>query len=77
MRSFHLLLPGGKLTSTTAVDWYLKVKNRKCDVGLTKNHCMAVSMHKTSSIHKLIEQILGPHELMTTPIFDQAHPKNH
>ena len=25
------------LTSTTAVDWHLKAKNKKCNVGLIKN----------------------------------------
>ena len=56
------LLPGG-LTSTTAVDWHLKAKNKKCNVGLIKNYCITVSMQKISSIHKLIQQILGSHEL--------------
>ena len=31
-------------------------------------------MQKISSIHKLIQQILGSHE-MIMPIFEQAHPK--
>ena len=26
------------LTSTTGVDWHFRVKNKKFDVGLTKNH---------------------------------------
>ena len=43
------------LTSTTAVDWHLKVKS--------KSYCITVSMQKISSIHKLIQQILGSHEL--------------
>ena len=51
------------LTSTTAVDWHLKAKNKKCNVGLIKNYCITVSMQKISSIHKLIQQILGYHEL--------------
>ena len=37
---FHRILsatPGG-LTSTTAVDWHLKVEDKKCDAGLTKNY---------------------------------------
>ena len=42
-------------TSTTAVDWHLKVKNKKCDVALIKNYCITVSMQKISSIHKLID----------------------
>ena len=54
-------------TSTTAVDWHLKVKDVKYDVGLTKNYCITVSMQKISSIHKLIlfkiQQILGSQEL--------------
>ena len=33
-------------TGTTAVDWHLKVKNIKYDVGLTKNYCLTVSMKK-------------------------------
>ena len=36
--SFQLL--PGELTSTTAVDWDLKVKDKKGDVGLTKNYCI-------------------------------------
>ena len=51
------------LTSTTAVDWHLKAKNKKCNVGLIKNYCITVSMQKINSIHKLIQQILGSHEL--------------
>ena len=62
---FHRILPANArgLTSTIAVDWLLKVKNKKCDVGLIKNYCITVSMQKISSIHKLIQQILGSHEL--------------
>ena len=51
------------LTSPTAVDWHLKVKNKICDVDLIKNYCITVSMQKISSIHNLIQQILGSHEL--------------
>ena len=36
--SFQLL--PGELTSTTAVDWDIKVKDKKGDVGLTKNDCI-------------------------------------
>ena len=61
------LLPGG-LTSTTAADWHFKVKNKKCDVGLITNYCITVSMQKISSIHELIQQILGSHKLN-----DHAH----
>ena len=43
------------LTSATPLDWYLKAKNKKCNVGLIKNYCITVSMKKISSIHKLIQ----------------------
>ena len=35
---FHRILPATArgLKSTTAVDWQLKVKNKKCDTGLIK-----------------------------------------
>ena len=56
------------LTSTTAVNWHLKVKNKKGHVRLIKNYCITVSMQKISLIHELIQQILGSHELN-----DQAH----
>ena len=34
----HRIFPAAtrELTSTTAVDWHSKIKNKKCDVGLTK-----------------------------------------
>ena len=70
-------LPPGRLTSTTAVDWHLKVKDKKCDVGLTKNYCITVSMQKISSIHKLIQHILGSHELNDNAHFLPGPPKNH
>ena len=62
---FHRILPAiaRGLTGTTAAGWHLKVKDKKCDVGLTKNYYTTVSMQKISSIHKLIQQILGSHEL--------------
>ena len=41
-------------TSTTAVDWYLKVKDIENHADLTKNYCFTVSIQKNSSIHKLI-----------------------
>ena len=63
------------LTSKTAVNWHLKVKDIEYNVGLTKNYCITVSMQKISSIHKLIQQILGSHELNATPNFDHIHPK--
>ena len=50
------------LTSTTALDWHLKAKNKKCNVGLIKNYCITVSMQKISSIHKFIHHILGSHK---------------
>ena len=45
---FHrvLLATAGGLTSTTAADWNLKGKDIECDVGLTKNYCITVSMQK-------------------------------
>ena len=51
------------LASKTAMNWYLKVKDIEHNVSLTKNYCITVSMQKISSIHKLIQQILGSHEL--------------
>ena len=62
---FHRILPATAtgLTSKTAVNWHLKVKDIEYNVGLTKNYCITVSMQKISSIHKLIQQILGSHEL--------------
>ena len=59
----HKILPATARGLTTAVDWHLKAKNKKCNVGLIKNYCITVSMQKISSIHKLIQQILGSHEL--------------
>ena len=55
------------LTSKTAVDWHLKAKN----------YCITVSMQKISSIHKLIQQILGSHELNDHVHFLQSPPKHH
>ena len=62
---FHRILPATVrgLTSKTAVNWHLKVKDIEYNVDLTKNYCITVSMRKISSIHKLIQQILGSHEL--------------
>ena len=67
---FHRILPATArgLTSTTAGDSHLNVNNKKCNVGLIKSYCIRVSMQKVSSIHKLIQQILGYHELN-----DHAH----
>ena len=50
-------------TSKTAVNWHIKVKDIKYNVGLTKRYSITVSMQKIRSIHKLIQQILGSHEL--------------
>ena len=62
---FHRILPATArgLTSKTAVNWHLKVKDVVYNVSLTKNYCIRVSMQKISSIHKLVQQILGSHEL--------------
>ena len=60
---FHRVLTARGLTSTITVDWYLKVKDVEYDVSLTENYCSTVSMRKTSSIHKFIQQILGLHVL--------------
>ena len=69
------------LTSTTAVDWHLKVKDIKYNVGLTNNYCITVSMQKKiSSIHKLIlkiRQILWSHELNGHSHFWSFPPKNY
>ena len=51
------------LTSKTAVNWYSKVKHTEHNVGLAKNYFIIISMQKISSIHKLIQQILGSPEL--------------
>ena len=53
--------------STNAAHWHLKVKDKEYNVGLTKNHCITVSMQKISSIHKFIrkiQQTLGSQELI-------------
>ena len=62
---FYRILPttARGLTSNTAVKRHLKVKDIEHNVGLTKNYCIRVSMQKISLIHKLIQQILGSHEL--------------
>ena len=62
---FHSIIPATtiRLTSKTAENWHLKLKDIECNVGLTKSYCITVSMQKISSIHKLIQQILGSHEL--------------
>ena len=65
---FHRTIPATARspTSTTAVDWHLKVKDIEYNVGPIKNYCITINMQKISSIHKLIlkiQQILGSHEL--------------
>ena len=75
---FHsaLLATAGGPTSTTAVDWHLKVKDIEYYVSLTKNYCIKISMPKISSIHKLlfkIQQILRSHKIVM-PIF-HTHSK--
>ena len=62
---FHRILTATTmgLTNKTAVNWHLKVKDTEYNVGLTKYYCITVSMEKSSSIHKLIWQVLGSHEL--------------
>ena len=62
---FHRIIPATTmgLTSKTAVNWHLKVKEIEYNVGLTKNYCITVSTQKTSLIHTLIQQILRSYEL--------------
>ena len=74
---FHRVLPATtrELTTTTTIDWHLNVKDKKCDLGLIKNYCITVSMQKFSSIHKLIQQILGSHKLNDNNHFWPGHPK--
>ena len=78
---FHRTHPANRgPTSTTAVDWHLKVKDIRYDVALTKNYCIKVCMQKISSIHKVIlkiEQILGSDELNINTHFWPQPPKNH
>ena len=62
---FHGILPATArgLASKIAINWHLKVKDIEFNVGLIKNYCITVSMKKISSVHTLIQQILGSHEL--------------
>ena len=62
----HFLL--SQSLSTTVVDWHLKVKDKKKRSSSNQKLLHHVSTQKISSIHKLIWQILGSHELN-----DQAH----
>ena len=52
------------LASKTAINWHSTVKNREYNVGPTNNYYITISMQKVSSIQKLIQQILGSHELI-------------
>ena len=63
---FHKILPATTmgLTSKTAVNWHLKVKEH--NVGLTKSYYVTVS-----------SQILGSHELNSHTQFCPHSPKNH
>ena len=47
---FQRVLPAtaGSLTSKTEVDWYLKVKDVRYDVGLTKNYCINSAYKKSA-----------------------------
>ena len=76
---FHRILPATArgLTTKTGVNWHLKVKDIEYNVGLTKSYWITVSMQKISSIHKLIQQILGSHELNGHAQFWPHPPKNH
>ena len=65
------------LASKTAINWHLKVKDIEYNIGLTKNYCITVSMQKISWIHRLIQQILGSHELNDHAQFWPGPPKNH
>ena len=58
---FHRILPATTmgLTSKTAINWHLEVKDIAYNVGLTKTYCITVSMQKISLIHRVIQQILG------------------
>ena len=66
---FQKILPAiaRGLTSTAAVEWHLKVKHIEYDTRLTKNYCIKATMRKISSIHTLIQKILGSHELNKWP----------
>ena len=47
-----LLATAGGATCTTAVYWYLKLKDIEYDVGLIKNYCITVSMQKSAQFIK-------------------------
>ena len=82
MTTFHrtILATARVSTSTTAVDWHLKVKDIEYNVGLIKYYCITVSMQKISSIHEVtvkIQQSLGSHQLNSYTHFWPCPPKNH
>ena len=62
---FNRILPANAmgLPNKTAINWHLKVKDIKYNASLNKSYCITVNMQKISLIHKLIQQILGSHEL--------------
>ena len=62
---FHRILPAttGGLTSKTAVNWLLKVKDIEYNVCLTKSYGITVNIQRISSIHIFTWQILGSPEL--------------
>ena len=76
---FHGILPATArgLASKTAINGHLKVKNSEYNVDLSNNYWITVSMQKVSSIHKLIQQILGSHELNDYTHFWPDPPKNY
>ena len=56
-------------TSTTAVDWHLKIKDTEYDVGLTKSYCITVITEKISSFYELttdfrVSWIKWPHPII-------------
>ena len=73
------LLPGDP-TSTTAVDWHLKVEDIKNNAVLTKNYYITISIQKLSWIHNFIlktQQISGSHDLNDHTHFWPCPHKNH
>ena len=65
------------LTSKTAVNWHLKVKDIECNVGLTKSYCITVSMQKINLTDKLIQQILGSFLNLHQHAKNQLIPSTH
>ena len=66
---FHRIVPATVrgLTSTTGVDWHLKAKNKKCNIGLIKNYCITASMQKTYSADFRVSWTKWPHPFLTRP----------